>query len=738
VTEPPIIGSLAKLRGGVRQDTKFDNGTLRTYKTGMGPDNNKTPKRVSLTALPSTPDTLLRLLGSLSRENPDFTELGRIMRHDPALCARVLDVTYPAYSIAPRRLLSLEQVLADLGVDALKTMVFSTAVNQVFHHPSAPAENLLAQESGRWIYRAYLARGIAEHIGYTSPDEAYLTGLLFDIGKFALAANFPMGREGLFLNVQNSDTAILSEGISADLNRATGVDLVSDWAITSFMADAIRYRDEPTDRILSAPVLLKILHLANLVAEGADYSRALPFQSAERLFGFKPSEFEQLVRDTQVRVSEAVRSLSIVKGRATLDSAAFDKVKRVRLAREVREIGLLSRMRPNFSGLRDEVDIFAAIRRTLHVLFDFPRHIFFRYDAKTNELVGTALSGQNEIINQLRVPFAPGASLLVDAVLRNEPLNSFDPEHAAKQMVVDEQIIRLTGQEGILCLPLAGKGNAIGVIALGLAEDQIVRLEPQIRLLSKLTSQAGLALDFVRRKLPTTQVAGEGEGLTVSLAELRRIVHEVSNPLTIMKNYTKILRLKLPEDDPAQRDLNVIDDEIDRVGAVLKNLVEPGVGRAPFVPELVDVNTVLFDLTRLTDGSLLLQRNVRLRTELTHAIPPVVADRDRLKQIMVNLINNAAEAMPSGGTITLSTRNGIVFEGREFVEISVHDDGPGIPESVKARIFQPGVSTKSGDHAGLGLSIVYHLIQEIRGQIRWSSDPEHGTTFQIWLPKTRG
>jgi signal transduction histidine kinase len=93
--------------------------------------------------------------------------------------------------------------------------------------------------------------------------------------------------------------------------------------------------------------------------------------------------------------------------------------------------------------------------------------------------------------------------------------------------------------------------------------------------------------------------------------------------------------------------------------------------------------------------------------------------------------------MSSGGMITIATRNDVTYEGRSFIEVSVHDDGPGIPESVKARMFQPGVSTKSGEHAGLGLSIVHNLVQEVRGQIRWTSDPQHGTTFQIWLPKTR-
>ena len=677
--------------------------------------------------MPSTPDVLLRLLSSLTKEGTTFDEIAQIIRHDVALCAKVLDIAYPAYVRAPRRLFSLEQALADVGIDALKTLVFSTAVNQVFHQPAATAENMLTQESARWVFRAYLARAIAEQVNHSGRDEAYLAGLFYDLGKFALAANFPPSDE-----LPHSNAPAAS---SASLAREAGVMLTSRWPVASFIADAIRYRDEHTDRISGAPPLIKIAHLANLVAEGAQYTNALPFPAAEKLFGMRPSELQSVVENAQRMATSGVRALTLVKERAAIESTAFEKVKRVRLAREVREIGLLSRMRPNFSGLKDEVDIYIAIRKTLHVLFDFAHPIFLRYESSTNTLNGVSLPGQSDLVNQISIPFVSGTSIVVDAALRNELLHTFEAERALQKLVVDDQLTRLTGQEGILCLPLNGKNNMIGVIALGVAEDQLARLEPQIKLLATLVTQAGGALDSARRRLPAPPVCDQ-ESMNVSLGELRRAVHEANNPLTIMKNYTKILRLKLSEQDPAQHDLGVIDDEIDRVGAILKNLVEPETKKSHFRPELVDVNGLIFDLTRLTDQAFLTHQ-VRLRTELSHAIEPIVADRDRLKQILINLLKNAAEAMPQGGQITISTTDDVVFEGKPGVQIAIEDKGPGIPDAVKARMFQPGVTTKRGDHAGLGLSIVQGLVREIRGNIEYQSSPEFGTAFRIYLPKTR-
>ena len=81
----------------------------------MGPDNNKILKRLTLSSMPSAPDVLLRLLTALTKEGANFDEVAQTIRHDVALCAKVLDVAYPTYALSPRRLLSIEQVLADVG-----------------------------------------------------------------------------------------------------------------------------------------------------------------------------------------------------------------------------------------------------------------------------------------------------------------------------------------------------------------------------------------------------------------------------------------------------------------------------------------------------------------------------------------------------------------------------------------------------------------------------------------------
>ena len=113
----------------------------------------------------------------------------------------------------------------------------------------------------------------------------------------------------------------------------------------------------------------------------------------------------------------------------------------------------------------------------------------------------------------------------------------------------------------------------------------------------------------------------------------------------------------------------------------------------------------------------------------------MACDRNRLKQVLLNLIKNAAEAMAlQGRELTVATSDVTKENGMHNVKISVSDNGPGIPEAVLARLFRPVTSTKGEGHAGLGLSIVHELITGMGGSITAESNADSGTCFNILLP----
>jgi signal transduction histidine kinase len=99
-------------------------------------------------------------------------------------------------------------------------------------------------------------------------------------------------------------------------------------------------------------------------------------------------------------------------------------------------------------------------------------------------------------------------------------------------------------------------------------------------------------------------------------------------------------------------------------------------------------------------------------------------------------MKNAVEAMEQGGTITITTHDNVILDGKAYIEIQVIDDGPGIPTEIMHQLFTPVASTKGGAHSGLGLAIVKNLMDELSGHISCASDAGQGTRFQLYLPRT--
>ena len=167
----------------------------------------------------------------------------------------------------------------------------------------------------------------------------------------------------------------------------------------------------------------------------------------------------------------------------------------------------------------------------------------------------------------------------------------------------------------------------------------------------------------------------------------------------------------------------------------------------PSKRESIDINSLLSDLIKLLNESLIRQSGIEIHLDVDSSIPNVTTHKDSLKQIFVNLIQNASEAMPEGGNIFIKTS--YIQEQLEademyrdikpqgWVEINVADDGPGIPDGDKIDIFDPFITSRKG-HDGLGLSIVSDLVNRLGGTIRYERHTGRGASFRITFPLTSG
>ncbi|MEC9083369.1 MAG: HAMP domain-containing sensor histidine kinase, partial [Pseudomonadota bacterium] len=211
---------------------------------------------------------------------------------------------------------------------------------------------------------------------------------------------------------------------------------------------------------------------------------------------------------------------------------------------------------------------------------------------------------------------------------------------------------------------------------------------------------------------------------------LRRQVHEVSNPLTIIRQYLFQLRSWL-QDSTVQDELNIIQEELDRAGNLLLQISQH---TAEATGSDTDLNEELTGLGRILQDSLFHDDSRELRLNLCNADARVQAAPSAVRQIVLNLVRNASEGFDDrSGTVTLSTTAPLFQNRRRWVELQVADNGPGIPEALQRRLFEPVNSTKGDGHSGLGLSIVKQLIDDMEGIIACHTGQE-GTAFRILLP----
>jgi two-component system, NtrC family, sensor kinase len=210
------------------------------------------------------------------------------------------------------------------------------------------------------------------------------------------------------------------------------------------------------------------------------------------------------------------------------------------------------------------------------------------------------------------------------------------------------------------------------------------------------------------------------------------VAHEINTPLTGVSSYTQMLLGMLAETDPKHALLQKIRRQTDRATGIVSNLLN--FSRTGGVTDFaeVDLNRVLEDTLQLLEPQLRHTR-VELRREYAPDLPPVYGDAGKLQQVFTNLLLNARDAMPDGGSVRLRTTCG----DHEAVTIEIADDGIGIaPENV-ARIYDPFFTTKGvGRGTGLGLAVSYGIVQEHSGHITVESAPGRGTTFRISLPTT--
>ena len=316
-------------------------------------------------------------------------------------------------------------------------------------------------------------------------------------------------------------------------------------------------------------------------------------------------------------------------------------------------------------------------------------------------------------------------SLLGGVVRRRKPLQEENVQTSTRYQ--HGEIARREGLVALLSVPLLFREQAIGV--LNVYKDRPYTFSnEEVRILAALAELSAIAIQKARlyeRVVDVEELLKQKEKLSALGWLAAEVAHEIRNPLTVLKMLYHSLDLRFPAGDPRARDAEIIAAKIDDLNRIVERILDFARTAEPAMT-LVNLNDLVEELCLLVRHKLA-NHGVALERDLAAGLPPIRADASQLEQSFLNVVLNAAQAMPDGGVLRIHTR---AAGGELAIEFTDTGRGMSEPERALTSVLQ---STKRGG-TGLGLALVRRAVEAHGGRIAIQSAPSQGTTVRITLP----
>jgi signal transduction histidine kinase len=446
----------------------------------------------------------------------------------------------------------------------------------------------LSTYAERWLMSAtvaYLAQNLAMHSGIADPEAAWSAGLYHNLAVY------------LHYDAAGSvDSAGLSASFLEDLDE------------DGWLADAVRYHAEPLARGKMAHPLVRVVQLAYLLVMRQQAVDSLDVRAALAALGMGAADATHQLVESQAQARKQAQQygLTVVPTMPTHGGGALDRLARVYAGQAAQ-----SAMHHYFRHAAEPAESYELLGDCLRALFGFQRVCLFIADAQ-GYLRLSPLMDEVEGLSLLEISRDDGHSILSRAFVQQLAL-VFQPGDPSAPLV-DEQIARRLGVTSFVCQPVTLEQGHAGLLVAGDAQPSLAD-----------AAAWSMVRDEWAESLQRTggpMVAATSERVVIASDDIprervRRAIHEVANPLTIMRNYVNLLSSRLGSDSSVQRDLGIISDEIERVARIVRGItaVEESVS-VPTNLEMVSVNSVVSELVRMTLGTLLIPNKVSVQIDL--------------------------------------------------------------------------------------------------------------------------
>ena len=401
------------------------------------------------------------------------------------------------------------------------------------------------------------------------------------------------------------------------------------------------------------------------------------------------------------------------------------------------------------SGLMGTLDIEEILRMVLEGVtrnIGFDRARLYLINEEKNILeCKMAVGIDEEKIKGIALRLDPEDSVVARSVFERKP---FIIQDAGQDPRINPFLREKLNLHSLLVVPLLAKEKALGAIAADFLEPNKSINKGTLESVMAFAQQAGLAIynAFMYQELKTFSQQME-EKIQQTTADLRKteaqlirseklaalgelaagIAHEIRNPLTSINILIHSLTENFPPETAHHEDLQVIEEEISRINEIVDQFLRFA-RPAPPLLQKTDALSIFEETLQLLRPQI--EKNRIIVEKEFRALPPISMDREQMKQVILNLLLNAIQAMPNGGRLTLRGR---VLENDRWVTFSIQDSGIGIPSEDMNKLFDPFFSTKEGG-VGLGLPIAHRIIDQHHGKIEVDSATGKGTLLTVWLP----
>lgn len=373
-----------------------------------------------------------------------------------------------------RRLTTKKQLLDELGKDILVNILNTTAMQGgSFLQQSLDTTKTV---NSFWLHSyqsAILAEKIAEITAYPFPEEAFIAGLIHDIGRLALQISHPeMYRESCD-SFHHDGTLINQEKSHFNMSHAEmGAKALRAWQLDSLLVDAVQYHTEPFARIETAFNLVKIVYLAARlnIEDGVDQEAS---NLGKHLFGLSQIQLQNMVISTTKESETLAKKLGILQPEEMDDQIALKTESRFR--QQLLDYAMLHGVLPPITYLQETSTIISTVSRAFNILFSFQASFILLMDQEHQLLKAVEFPGcfGVETVTEIQFSLHWQKSLVVQSCNSGKLKIAIDGESSGVLPLADRQLLRALGTQGFVCLPLSVRGKTMGVVVFGIATSHI-------------------------------------------------------------------------------------------------------------------------------------------------------------------------------------------------------------------------------------------------------------------------